>query len=141
MTPDEATARFHALRAWRATEARRRQVPPYVVATDAVLLLIAAANPATLEALGQVRNVSASKAATYGAAILAALGTGPDARADPHRAIGAAWSAFVVASQDAAKAATGATTAAEWGSVATLALAAQRAARAYDEAVVAMGVA
>ena len=64
---------FERLRAWRLDEARAQKVPPYVIFHDSTLREIAAAQPRTLEALGQVRGVGASKLERYGAAILAAL--------------------------------------------------------------------
>jgi ATP-dependent DNA helicase RecQ len=64
---------FDRLRAWRIGAARAQGVPPYVIFHDSTLREIAAAQPRTREALGQVRGVGASKLERYGAAILAAL--------------------------------------------------------------------
>ena len=70
--PDEA-AGFEALRAWRAAEARAQGVPPYVIFHDSVLRDIAAQRPASLDALGQIKGVGASKLARYGAGVLAVV--------------------------------------------------------------------
>ena len=64
---------FDALRAWRAAEAKRQSVPPYVIFHDTVLRDIAAVRPASLDELGQVKGVGASKLQRYGAAVLRAV--------------------------------------------------------------------
>ncbi len=67
------TPAFERLRAWRASEAKAQRVPPYVIFHDTTLREIAAACPATEEALAQIKGVGASKLARYGAAVLATL--------------------------------------------------------------------
>ena len=62
---------FDALRSWRAAEAKRQSVPPYVIFHDSVLRDIAAVRPGALDALGALRGVGASKLERYGAAVLA----------------------------------------------------------------------
>jgi ATP-dependent DNA helicase RecQ len=69
MAPEDELL-FEALRTWRAAEARAQGVPPYVIFQDVVLREIVAARPATLDALGQLRGVGASKLARYGAQVL-----------------------------------------------------------------------
>ncbi|MEA3190756.1 MAG: ATP-dependent helicase RecQ [Thermoplasmata archaeon] len=64
---------FEALRRWRSEQARAKQLPPYVIATDAVLRAIEEARPASLDELRAVRGVGATKAETYGADILAVV--------------------------------------------------------------------
>ena len=64
---------FDALRAWRAAEAKTQRVPPYVIFHDTVLREIAAVRPVSLEELGQVKGVGASKLQRYGAAVLELL--------------------------------------------------------------------
>ena len=64
---------FEALRAWRAAEAKTQSVPPYVIFHDTVLRDIAAVRPATLEELGQIKGVGASKLQRYGAQVLGIL--------------------------------------------------------------------
>ncbi len=64
---------FEALRAWRAAEAKTQHVPPYVIFHDSVLRDIAAIRPASLDELGQVKGVGASKLLRYGRAVLAAV--------------------------------------------------------------------
>jgi ATP-dependent DNA helicase RecQ len=63
-------AMFEALRQWRAAEARAQSVPPYVIFHDSVLRDIASSCPASLDALGQIKGVGASKLARYGARVL-----------------------------------------------------------------------
>jgi ATP-dependent DNA helicase RecQ len=69
----EASGPFEALRQWRLSEAKAQGVPPYVIFHDSVLREVAAVRPATLDALGQIKGVGASKLERYGAAVLAAL--------------------------------------------------------------------
>ena len=52
---------FQALRQWRAAEAERQSVPPYVIFHDSVLREVAAARPGGMTALGAMRGVGASK--------------------------------------------------------------------------------
>ena len=65
---------FDALRSWRAGEAKSQAVPPYVIFHDATLREIAAAKPANLEELGQIKGVGASKLQRYGSRVLRLLG-------------------------------------------------------------------
>ena len=64
---------FESLRAWRAAEARKQKIPPYVIFHDTVLREIAAVRPASLDELGQIKGVGASKLQRYGAAVLRKL--------------------------------------------------------------------
>jgi len=66
-------AGFEALRNWRSAEAKAQGVPPYVIFHDSVLRDIAAAQPAGLDEMGQIKGVGASKLARYGAAVLAVV--------------------------------------------------------------------
>lgn len=61
---------FEALRAWRLSEARDKDVPAFVVFTDATLVAIAEARPQTLEELGDLPGVGSAKLERYGEAIL-----------------------------------------------------------------------
>ncbi len=87
LAPQAATARpaaavadpFEALRAWRAAEARRQAVPPYVIFHDSVLRDIAALRPSRREDLAQVKGVGGSKLERYGAAVLDVLRAQPEA--------------------------------------------------------------
>jgi ATP-dependent DNA helicase RecQ len=67
-------ALFDALRTWRAGEAKSQAVPPYVIFHDATLREIAAARPVSLEELGQIKGVGASKLQRYGGRVLRLLG-------------------------------------------------------------------
>jgi ATP-dependent DNA helicase RecQ len=66
----DASTLFDALRAWRAAEAKAQSVPPYVIFHDTVLRELAAVRPASLDELGQVKGVGASKLKRYGVAVL-----------------------------------------------------------------------
>jgi len=68
-----ATARFEALRAWRGEVAREHNLPAYVVFHDATLAEMARECPATLEALGAIGGVGATKLQRYGQEILRVL--------------------------------------------------------------------
>ncbi|WP_105032729.1 ATP-dependent DNA helicase UvrD2 [Arthrobacter ruber] len=61
---------FDALRAWRLAEARDKDVPAFVVFTDATLVAIAEARPQTLEELGGLAGVGSAKLERYGDAVL-----------------------------------------------------------------------
>ena len=64
---------FEALRAWRAETARAQAVPPYVIFHDTVLRDIAAIRPASLDELGRIKGVGASKLERYGVELLRLL--------------------------------------------------------------------
>jgi superfamily II DNA helicase RecQ len=57
---------FQSLRQWRADEARKLGMPPYIVATDRVLRAVAQTRPATVEDLRKVPGVGPAKAEKYG---------------------------------------------------------------------------
>ena len=61
---------WDALRAWRTAEARRQELPPYVVFHDRTLIEIARRRPASLTALGQVPGIGQSKLERYGNAVI-----------------------------------------------------------------------
>jgi ATP-dependent DNA helicase RecQ len=71
----DAAARpmFEALRAWRLEEARRQEVPPYVIFHDATLIEVARRRPASVAALEQIPGIGRSKLDRYGEAILQVL--------------------------------------------------------------------
>ena len=76
-----ATSLFEVLRAWRLEEARRQQLPPYVIFHDSTLTEIARRRPVSLEQLAEIPGVGRSKLERYGAAIAAVVAahvTGPD---------------------------------------------------------------
>jgi len=68
--PGEAQRLFDALRAWRGEVARSHGVPAYVIFHDATLRDIALAQPSSLDELGRVNGVGASKLERYGEEIL-----------------------------------------------------------------------
>ena len=69
-------ALWEALRAWRLDEARRQELPPYLIFHDATLLEIARRRPAALAALAAVPGIGRSKLDRYGAAVLAVVAAG-----------------------------------------------------------------
>src|SRR5204863_5146679 len=74
------------LRAWRLEEARRQELPPYVIFHDTTLTEVARRRPASLAALAEIPGVGRSKLERYGGAVLAVVagsmtGTGGDATA------------------------------------------------------------
>ena len=73
----EVESLFEALRAWRAAEAKKQRIPPYVIFHDTVLRDVAAVRPSSLEELGQIKGVGASKLQRYGAAVLRLIGEQP----------------------------------------------------------------
>jgi ATP-dependent DNA helicase RecQ len=63
--------RIEALREWRRLEAARRAVPAYVVLHDRTLVALAAARPATLDALSEIPGIGPAKLEAYGRDLLA----------------------------------------------------------------------
>ncbi len=72
----EGASLFDALRLWRSSEAKGQGVPPYVIFHDATLREIAAVRPGSLDDLGQVKGVGASKLGRYGAGVLEVIRQG-----------------------------------------------------------------
>jgi ATP-dependent DNA helicase RecQ len=70
---DEGTARYAALKAWRAEVAKSHNLPAYVVFHDATLAEMARAQPGSLDALGAISGVGAKKLEAYGREILRVL--------------------------------------------------------------------
>ena len=68
-----AQALFEALRAFRLAEARRQQVPPYVIASDRTLRDIAQLRPDSLGTLELAHGIGPSKVERYGEQILAVV--------------------------------------------------------------------
>ena len=63
-------ALWEALRAWRLEEARRQELPPYVIFHDSTLLEVARQRPISLMSLAKIPGVGASKLERYGSAII-----------------------------------------------------------------------
>jgi ATP-dependent DNA helicase RecQ len=61
---------WEALRAWRLEEARRQELPPYVIFHDSTLLEVARRRPISLTSLATIPGVGASKLERYGSAII-----------------------------------------------------------------------
>ena len=68
------SARVEALREWRRLEAARRAVPAYVVLHDRTLRALAAARPATLDALAEIPGIGPAKLEAYGRDLIALFG-------------------------------------------------------------------
>ena len=66
---------FEALREWRTSVAKEKQIPPYMVFSDATLVGIVGAHPATTAQLSGVSGVGAKKLEEYGDAVLEVLAT------------------------------------------------------------------
>jgi ATP-dependent DNA helicase RecQ len=64
---------FEALRAWRASEAKRQHVPPYVIFHDRTLAEIARMKPGRPQALAAISGVGESKLERYGEPVLAVV--------------------------------------------------------------------
>lgn len=65
-----ARALWEALRAWRLEEARRQELPPYVIFHDSTLLEVARRRPISLTSLATIPGVGASKLERYGSTII-----------------------------------------------------------------------
>ena len=65
---------WEALRAWRLEEARRQELPPYVIFHDATLIEVARRRPLSLTSLATIPGVGASKLDRYGSAIIEIVG-------------------------------------------------------------------
>ena len=61
---------WDALRAWRLEEARRQELPPYVIFHDSTLLEVARRRPISLTSLAIIPGVGASKLERYGSVII-----------------------------------------------------------------------
>jgi ATP-dependent DNA helicase RecQ len=71
-----AHALWEALRAWRLGEARRQEVPPYVIFHDSTLIEVARRRPASLTALAEIPGIGRSKRERYGSAVIAVVAAG-----------------------------------------------------------------
>ena len=74
MLDTAADALWQKLRAWRLDEARRQELPPYVIFHDATLIEIARLRPTSLAALSGISGVGRSKLDRYGDAVLGVVG-------------------------------------------------------------------
>lgn len=69
----DALELFEKLRAWRAGAAKEQGVPAYVVFHDATLRDIVLRRPSSIEELGTIGGVGATKLDRYGEGVLATL--------------------------------------------------------------------
>lgn len=65
-----ARALWEALRAWRLQEARRQELPPYVIFHDSTLAEIARRRPGSLTALASISGIGSNKLGRYGSVII-----------------------------------------------------------------------
>jgi ATP-dependent DNA helicase RecQ len=68
-----ARSLWEALRAWRLEEARRQELPPYVIFHDSTLTEVARRRPSSLDALAEIPGVGRSKLDRYGGAVIAVV--------------------------------------------------------------------
>jgi ATP-dependent DNA helicase RecQ len=68
-----ARSLWEALRAWRLEEARRQELPPYVIFHDSTLTEVARRRPSSLAALAEIPGVGRSKLERYGGAVIAVV--------------------------------------------------------------------
>jgi ATP-dependent DNA helicase RecQ len=61
---------WESLREWRLQEARRQELPPYVIFHDSTLIEIARRRPGSLTALASISGIGTSKLERYGSAII-----------------------------------------------------------------------
>jgi len=71
--PDVDPDLFERLRSWRGEQARRQQVPAYVVLHNSHLEEISTRKPQTMDELGAIKGVGLRRAARYGEEILALI--------------------------------------------------------------------
>ncbi len=64
---------WEALKRWRVSRAKEREVPAYLVFTDATLMAIVERQPASLEDLSEIPGVGPAKLELYGSAVLSIL--------------------------------------------------------------------
>ncbi len=74
---------FGRLRAWRKAQAEAQKVPPYVVFSDATLVAIADARPASPAELARISGVGSVKLGRYSEPLLAVLGGADPAEVAP----------------------------------------------------------
>src|SRR5215469_11270147 len=65
-----ARSLWEALRAWRLEEARRQELPPYVIFHDSTLIEVARRRPVSITSLATIPGAGASKLERYGSAII-----------------------------------------------------------------------
>ena len=64
---------FERLRSWRSEQAKKQQVPAYVVLHNSHLEEISARKPSTMHELGAIKGVGLRRAARYGDELLALI--------------------------------------------------------------------
>ena len=64
---------WEALKRWRVSRAKEREVPAYLVFTDATLMAIVERQPASLEDLSEIPGFGPAKLELYGSAVLSIL--------------------------------------------------------------------
>ena len=69
--PNPDPTLLEALKSWRTEQARIQKKPPYIIFSNKVLTAIAAQQPATLTALGEISGIGPAKLDQYGEDVLA----------------------------------------------------------------------
>jgi DNA helicase-2/ATP-dependent DNA helicase PcrA len=67
---DFSIERWEALKRWRLGRAREREVPAYLVFTDATLMAIVERGPSTMEELQEIPGIGQAKIEAYGSSVL-----------------------------------------------------------------------
>jgi hypothetical protein len=71
------SALFQKLRAWRTTQARQENVPPYVIFADETLRELVLHRPQSTHALSNIKGIGRTKIEKYGGQVLALLAQSP----------------------------------------------------------------
>jgi ATP-dependent DNA helicase RecQ len=93
-----ARSLWDALRSWRLEEAKRQEIPPYVIFHDSTLTEVARHRPASLTELEKIPGIGRNKLRHYGEAVLAIVAQSmlrapdPDQRLPPSASSSAAGS-------------------------------------------------
>jgi ATP-dependent DNA helicase RecQ len=74
---------WDALRAWRLDEARRQELPPYVIFHDSTLIELARRRPVSLAALALIPGIGRSKLERYGSAVIEIVAADRSDRSHP----------------------------------------------------------
>jgi ATP-dependent DNA helicase RecQ len=80
----EARALWAELRAWRLAEARRQELPPYVIFHDRTLIEIARRCPVSLGALARIPGVGSAKLERYGDGVISVVAKAVAVNRAPH---------------------------------------------------------
>lgn len=80
--PTASEAVIETLRAWRLEQAREREVPAYVIFTDATMEALAESLPRDAESLLAISGIGPDKVTRYGDDLIALLASVPSEEAE-----------------------------------------------------------